>query len=93
MTRRKKNNSFFFFHFSHVSKKNELTGKVVNVASVNAIGPGLFETGMTENTLFKSEEFLNAYNMLNPSNRPGRKGEVNGTVLYLSSDIFKVNLL
>lgn len=54
--------------------------------TVNAIGPGLFETGMTENTLFKSEEFLNGYNMLNPSNRPGRKGEVNGTVLYLSSD-------
>lgn len=54
--------------------------------TVNAIGPGLFETGMTENTLFKSEEFLNGYNMLNPSNRPGRRGEVNGTVLYLSSD-------
>ena len=34
---------------------------------------------MTENILFKSEEFLNGYNMLNPSNRPGRKGEVNGT--------------
>lgn len=66
----------------------DLTGKVFNVASVNAIGPGLFETGMTENTLFKSEKFLNGYNMLNPSNRPGRKGEVNGTVLYLSSGTF-----
>ena len=24
--------------------------------------------------------------MLNPSSRPGKKGELNGTVLYLSSD-------
>lgn len=54
--------------------------------TVNAIGPGLFETGMTENTLFKSEEFLRGYNALNPSSRPGRHGEVNGTILYLSSD-------
>ena len=54
--------------------------------TVNAIGPGLFETGMTENTLFKSEEFLNGYNLLNPSNRPGKKGEVSGTIIYLSSD-------
>ena len=42
--------------------------------------------GMTENTLFKSEEFLRGYNALNPSSRPGRHGEVNGTILYLSSD-------
>lgn len=54
--------------------------------TVNAIGPGLFETEMTENTLFKSDEFLNIYNKLNPSNRPGYKEEVNGTIIYLSSD-------
>lgn len=54
--------------------------------TVNAIGPALFETEMTANTLFKSEQFLNGYNMLNPSGRPGKKGELNGTVLYLSSD-------
>lgn len=54
--------------------------------TVNAIGPGLFETEMTENTLFKSDEFLTIYNKLNPSNRPGYKEEVNGTILYLSSD-------
>ena len=41
---------------------------------------------MTENTLFKSDEFLNIYNKLNPSNRPGYKEEVNGTIIYLSSD-------
>ena len=54
--------------------------------TVNAIGPALFETQMTANTLFKSEQFLAGYNMLNPSSRPGKKGELNGTVLYLSSD-------
>lgn len=54
--------------------------------TVNAIGPALFESEMTSETLFKSEEFLNQYNTLNPAGRPGRKGELNGTVLYLSSD-------
>jgi len=54
--------------------------------TVNAIGPALFETEMTANSLFKSEQFLAGYNMLNPAGRPGKKGELNGTVLYLSSD-------
>lgn len=54
--------------------------------TVNAIGPALFKTEMTSDTLFKSEKFLNAYNAMNPAGRPGKKGELNGTVLYLSSD-------
>ena len=54
--------------------------------TVNAIGPALFETEMTTDTLFKSEQFLQGYNMTNPAGRPGRKGELNGTVLFLSSD-------
>jgi len=54
--------------------------------TVNAIGPALFETEMTANTLFKSEEFLKGYSALVPANRPGKKGELNGTVVYLSSD-------
>lgn len=54
--------------------------------TVNAIGPALFETEMTGGTLFKSEQFLQVYNTLNPAGRPGKKGELNGTVLYLSSD-------
>lgn len=41
---------------------------------------------MTENTLFKSDTFLNLYNGLNPMNRPGKRGELNGTILYFSSD-------
>ena len=54
--------------------------------TVNAVGPGLFASEMTESTLFGSEEFLTAYNALNPTGRPGGKGELNGTILYLSSD-------
>jgi gluconate 5-dehydrogenase len=54
--------------------------------TVNAIGPALFESEMTANTLFKSEQFLSAYNAVNPAGRPGRRGELNGTILYLSSD-------
>lgn len=55
--------------------------------TVNAIGPGLFESEMTENTLFKSEDFLNSYNYQNPLGRPGKRGELNGTILYFSSDM------
>lgn len=55
--------------------------------TVNAIGPGLFESEMTENTLFKSEEFLNSYNFQDPMGRPGKRGELNGTILYFSSDM------
>lgn len=54
--------------------------------TVNCIGPGLFESEMTENTLFKNEQFMNAYNMMNPMGRPGKRGELNGPILFLSSD-------
>lgn len=54
--------------------------------TVNSIGPGLFESEMTANTLFKAEDFLKMYNFTCPAGRPGRKGELNGTIIYLSSD-------
>lgn len=54
--------------------------------TVNSIGPGLFESEMTENTLFKHEGFMKLYNALDPMSRPGRHGELNGTIIYLSSD-------
>lgn len=54
--------------------------------TVNAIGPGLFESEMTQNTLFKNDRFLNMYNSLCPASRPGRQGELNGTIIYFSSD-------
>ncbi|GCF95897.1 short-chain dehydrogenase [Enterococcus florum] len=57
-----------------------------NNITVNAIGPGLFESEMTEDTLFKSDDFLTLYYGLNPMNRAGKQGELNGTILYFSSD-------
>lgn len=51
------------------------------------IGYALFEFEMTAGTLFKSEQFLkNAYNAATPAGLPLNKGELNGTILYLSSD-------
>lgn len=54
--------------------------------TANSIGPGLFESEMTENTLFKHEGFMKMYDTLTPASRPGNKGELNGTIIYLSSD-------
>ncbi len=54
--------------------------------TVNSIGPGLFESEMTENTLFKHEGFMNMYNGIDPASRPGRRGELNGTIIYFSSE-------
>ena len=53
--------------------------------TVNSIGPGLFESEMTENTLFKHEAFMKMYKALTPASRPGAKDELNGTILYFSS--------
>lgn len=53
--------------------------------TANAICPGLFETEMTENTLFKASEFLKAYNALCPASRPGEKGELNAPILFFAS--------
>lgn len=55
--------------------------------TVNAVGPGLFKSEMTENTLFKSEPFLQGYNAQCPMCRPGETGEVSGPVLFFSSDL------
>lgn len=54
--------------------------------TVNAVGPGLFESEMTANTLFKSEEFLKGYSYQCPLGRPGARGEEAGPVLFFSSD-------
>lgn len=53
--------------------------------TVNAIGPSLFKSEMTENTLF-SEQALKMYNAVCPMGRPGNPGELNGAVLYFASD-------
>ena len=54
--------------------------------TVNSIGPGLFETEMTEGTLFKHEGFMTRYNALCPMGRPASKDELNGTIIYFSSN-------
>lgn len=54
--------------------------------TVNAVGPGLFESGMTKDTLFKSEEFLKGYNYTNPTGRPGNKYELNGALIFFATD-------
>ncbi len=59
----------------------------VHNITVNSIAPSLFESEMTRNTLFKSQEFLDHYNAVTPLNRPGKEGELNGTILYLASDL------
>ncbi|WP_171720636.1 SDR family NAD(P)-dependent oxidoreductase [Paenibacillus phytohabitans] len=53
--------------------------------TVNAIGPSLFHSEMTENTLF-TEQALRMYNAVCPMGRPGNPGELNGAVLYFASD-------
>lgn len=76
------------------ASKSAVVGLTVGMAAslgqfgitVNALGPALFESEMTANTLFKQEQFLNAYNALCPASRPGRRGELNGPILFLSSD-------
>lgn len=84
-----------FIRHSYNSSKAAVVGLTTGMAAsyarygitVNAIGPALFESEMTAGTLFKSEAFLNAYNAMTPAGRPGGKGELNGTILYLSSDV------
>lgn len=83
-----------FIRHSYNSSKSAVLGMTKGMAAsyarygitVNAVGPALFESEMTAGTLFKSEQFLNGYNAVNPAGRPGKKGELNGTILYLSSD-------
>lgn len=53
--------------------------------TVNSIGPALFKTEMTENSLFK-EDNLKVYNQVCPAGRPGNPGELNGAAIYFASD-------
>ncbi|KNF09080.1 3-oxoacyl-[acyl-carrier-protein] reductase FabG [Gottschalkia purinilytica] len=54
--------------------------------TTNAICPGLFESEMTANTLFKTEEFMKMYNGLCPASRPGSRGELNAPILFFASE-------
>ena len=54
--------------------------------TVNAVGPGLFESEMTADTLFAHQGFMQMYNALTPASRPGARGELNGPILFFSSE-------
>jgi gluconate 5-dehydrogenase len=54
--------------------------------TVNAIGPSLFYSEMTKDTLFQ-EPFLTYYKKTCPLGRPGELYELDGAVLYFASDI------
>lgn len=56
--------------------------------TVYAIGPGLFRTEMTED-LFALKPYMENFCQHNPSDRPANPGELNGAVLFLSSDASK----
>lgn len=53
--------------------------------TVNAVGPALFESEMTKDTLM-TDAYKPVYCDICPAGRTGQKGELNGTLLYLSSD-------
>lgn len=84
-----------FVRHSYITSKKAVIGLTEAMAAsygkynitVNSVCPGLFESEMTQTTLFQSEQFLNGYNHLCPMCRPGAKGEINGPVLFFSSDM------
>lgn len=88
------NKSDEFIRHSYNASKAAVLGLTTGMAAsyarynitVNALGPALFESEMTANTLFKSEQFLQEYSHVTPAGRPGNPGELNGLILFLSSD-------
>ncbi|MFV0441847.1 MAG: SDR family NAD(P)-dependent oxidoreductase [Lachnospirales bacterium] len=83
-----------FVRHAYCSSKAAVVGLTKSMAAtyakhnitVNTIGPSLFNTEMTRFTLFASEEFMNYHNAICPFSRPAEIHELNGTVIYLSSD-------
>ncbi|MGC4020049.1 MAG: SDR family oxidoreductase [Muricomes sp.] len=83
-----------FIRHSYNASKSAVLGLSLGMAAsygqfgitVNSVCPGLFESEMTEGTLFKSQDFLNAYSYTCPMSRPGKRGEVSGPILFFSSD-------
>ncbi|MEG0876290.1 MAG: SDR family oxidoreductase [Oscillospiraceae bacterium] len=86
--------SEIFIRHSYNASKAAVLGLTTGMAAsyaqfgitVNAVGPALFKTEMTADKLFASEEFMNYYCYTNPSSRAGNEGEMNGAILFLSTD-------
>ncbi|MNI91860.1 Gluconate 5-dehydrogenase [compost metagenome] len=53
--------------------------------TVNAIGPSLFRTEMTQAALYQ-DRFLDMYIAQCPAGRPGNPDELNGAAIYFASD-------
>ena len=53
--------------------------------TVNGVGPSLFYSEMTENTLFK-EPFFTYYKKVCPLGREGLEGELDAAILYFASE-------
>jgi gluconate 5-dehydrogenase len=53
--------------------------------TVNAIGPGFFESEMTQGVV-NDESFLNYVRFRCPMGRLGKEGELDGALIYLASD-------
>lgn len=76
------------------TSKSALHGLTIGMAAsyaqenitVNTIGPGLFKTEMTKNSSFNDQQFLKEYAANTPASRTGRDGELNGSILFFSSD-------
>lgn len=81
------------YRLAYNSSKAGIVGLTTGMAAayakygitVNAIGPGYFKTEMTDR-MNKSFVFKARYNMLTPAGRAGENGELDGTILFLSSD-------
>lgn len=58
----------------------------VDNITVNAVGPGLFKTEMTENTLFANGDFMKMYDALVPAGRAGHAHELDGPLMFFASD-------
>jgi gluconate 5-dehydrogenase len=52
---------------------------------VNAIGPGFFESEMTEEVI-NTEDFQNYLKSRCPMGRQGKPGELDGALVFLASD-------
>ncbi|MFV0441842.1 MAG: SDR family NAD(P)-dependent oxidoreductase, partial [Lachnospirales bacterium] len=83
-----------FVRHAYCTSKTGVVGLTKSMAAtyakhnitVNAIGPGVFNTEMTRFTLFEDQDFIDYHNSICPASRTAEIHELDGTVIYLSSD-------